>query len=214
MWQQKICCYGKSVVSTFSAIEYNGDYDLVLNFRFEKLYSFTTMAFLIQEVPDPKESLGCGSIILIIIGVIVGIFYFAGSESNNKKSKPAPAEIKTEQIQQIDADVKRPVSSTPQTNSQQEEKKTSVPATSTNRQGKTTVSPVKGTTTVNSTRRTIPEKKVTKNTSDTLTTPNKQTKSLSEPVKTGTSVSTDKERRKAERQARKEARQKEKARKK
>lgn len=33
------------------------------------------MAWILQEVPDPKESLGCGSIILIIIGVIVGIFF-------------------------------------------------------------------------------------------------------------------------------------------
>lgn len=171
------------------------------------------MAWILQEVPDPKESLGCGSIILIIIGVIVGIFLVVGSKSNNDESKSAPAEIKTEQIQQIDAGVKKPVSSAPQTNSQQKEKKTSAPATSTKPQVKTTVSSIKETTTVNSTKRTAPEKNGTKNTSDTLTTSNKQTQSLSEPVKTGTSVSTDKERRKAERRVKKEARQKEKAKK-
>ena len=171
------------------------------------------MAFLIQEVPDPKESLGCGSIIVFIIGVIVWIF-IAKSESDDEGTKPVPAEIKTEQIQQTD--VKKPTSSAPQTNSRHQEKTTSVPATSTKSQVKTTVSPKKGTTTVNPTKRTASEKNVTKNTSDTLTTSNKnkQTKLLSEPAKTGTSVLTDKERRKAERQAKKEAKQKEKARKK
>ena len=170
------------------------------------------MAWLLQEVPDPKESLGCGSIILIIIGVIV--FIFIGAASDEKSTQQTPAETKTEQIQPIDADVKRPVSSTPQTNSQQKEKKTSAPAPLTTPQVKTTVSSTKGTTTVNSTKRTAPEKNVKKNTPDTLTTSNKQTKSLSEPVKTGTSGLTDKERRKAERQAKKEAQQKEKAKKK
>lgn len=171
------------------------------------------MAWILQEVPDPKESLGCGSIILIIIGVIVGIFLFAGSESNNEEAKSAPAEIKTEQIQQIDADVNKPVSSAPQTNSQQKEKKTSAPATSTKPQVKTTVSSIKETTTVNSIKGTTPEKNVTKSTSDTLTTSDKQTKLMSDPVKTRTSVLTGKERRN-ERQAKKEARQKEKAKKK
>ena len=167
------------------------------------------MAWILQEVPDPKESLGCGSIILIIIGVIVGVFLFAGSESNNEKSKSVPAEIKTEQIQETD--VKELVPLIPQTNLQQKEKKTS--ASTTKSQVKTTVSPTKGTTTVNSIKGTTPEKNVTKSTSDTLTTSDKQTKLMSDPVKTRTSVLTGKERRN-ERQAKKEARQKEKAKKK
>ncbi len=163
------------------------------------------MAWLIQEVPDPKESVGCGSIILTIIGAIIIIWAISSSdksESHDTDSPSIPIEPKTEQVQQ--PDVKKSVSPTSQTNLPLKANPAAAPANTAKPQIKATVSPTKKSPTQNNT---------TKNTPNTPTTISNQVKSTSAQIEADTSALTEKERRKAERQAKKEAKRKEKAKK-
>lgn len=102
------------------------------------------MAWLIQEVPDPKESVGCGSIILTIIGAIIIIWAISSSdksESHDTDSPSIPIEPKTEQVQQ--SDVKKSVSPTSQTNLPLKANPAAAPANTAKPQIKATVSPTK-----------------------------------------------------------------------
>lgn len=158
------------------------------------------MALLVQEVPVPSDNkFGCGSIVaMIIIALIIGLC--GGFKSCNEDEKTEAVESRTEQPQCSD-EVK--VQSPPYVpNSSHQSVSAPTSTTASKPQKEASVEPITETSFDDDIE--VEEPLVS-------TTPAQQDNSIVTETDSETPVLTEKERRKAERQAKREARHREKA---